>query len=182
MNPPFFLTGYPRSRTAWLANFFTTGPVFCHHDGLRGCKDLDALDRKLRMNGRTHVGDSDSALLLFHVELRARYPDAKWVLIERNSHDAIADFNRAFPGVLNVTETLAAFAELEKGMVEVRKFAVRVGFDALNSEDVARRLWDHVLPSVPFDAARWRMLDGLTVQPMAEKMRYEEARKELMKA
>ena len=28
----FFITGYPRSRTAWFAGFFTTGPVFCHHE------------------------------------------------------------------------------------------------------------------------------------------------------
>ena len=28
----FCITGYPRSRTSWFAAFFTTGPVFCHHE------------------------------------------------------------------------------------------------------------------------------------------------------
>ena len=28
----FFITGLPRSRTAWLANYFTTGSVLCLHE------------------------------------------------------------------------------------------------------------------------------------------------------
>ena len=43
----FFITGLPRSRTAWLANWFTYGHTFCFHEACRKVGKIEELkDRK----------------------------------------------------------------------------------------------------------------------------------------
>ena len=59
----FFVTGLPRSRTAWLAKFFTTGDVYCMHEGLNLYPDMPSLANAMSGSKKVY-GDSDSALCL----------------------------------------------------------------------------------------------------------------------
>jgi flagellar biosynthesis chaperone FliJ len=81
----FFITGLPRSRTAWTATFLSTLPsTYCHHDGLRGCRNLDEYAAKIAYGvPAVHVGDCDSALLYCWREVRDIFPEAKWVVLLR---------------------------------------------------------------------------------------------------
>jgi hypothetical protein len=66
---PFFITGLPRSRTAWLANFFTTDHSFCYHDISR----VGSVWAILESTSSDFVGDSDSGLLTLVDSLLIRF-------------------------------------------------------------------------------------------------------------
>ena len=79
---PFFITGLPRSRTAWLANYFSYGLSVCWHDLLHRMSLRDIM-AGLAKTGATYGGYSDPALLLHWREVVKLYPEAKWILIDR---------------------------------------------------------------------------------------------------
>lgn len=85
----FFVAGFPRSRSAWLATLLTWGDCFCFHDGLANIESLDELDKKFNSVPGNIVGNSDPANLLFHDALMKRYPDAKWIVVERPVEEAM---------------------------------------------------------------------------------------------
>lgn len=83
MKPKFFITGLPRSRTAWLAVYFNCLGQRCLHDGFKnsGVGIMENYD-----------GNVDSGLMLTNYELI--YPDAKVVIIERPLRDVANSIQR----------------------------------------------------------------------------------------
>lgn len=73
----YFVIGLPRSRTAWLSVFLSQSGNYCHHDGLNGCRTIDAYRQKIG----TH-GDSSTGLMMFDVD--KLFPGAPIVIIEKN--------------------------------------------------------------------------------------------------
>lgn len=178
---PFFLTGLPRSRTAWLANFFTWGESHCHHDALRLGPDLATLRDQLQGTEAAYVGDSDSGLVALAGEIVAAYPSARWVLVERPLAEALTDFQAYFsrhpyPGIPAMSDAearrifewcAARCAELPKVVPADRLLVTSAA--ALDDEVEMRRVWEWCLP-LPFPARRWRMLDTFNVAVISGKI------------
>jgi len=82
----YFVIGLPRSRTAWLSVFLSQSGNYCHHDGLSGCRSIDAYKRKIGTNG-----DSSTGLMLF--DIHNLYPDAPIVIIEKNNIELQSSIN-----------------------------------------------------------------------------------------
>jgi hypothetical protein len=176
MPSQFFITGLPRSRTAWLANWLTTGETFCYHDGLSGCASLDAFDRKLAAH--PICGDSDSGLAFFWEPLRKAYPDAQWAIVRRDPLFVAASLVRMTPyeGTANLTPTAAeefvaeASARLDKLAAEPGVFSISV--EQLATREGARALWWHCLRDrSPWNAPRWELLRDLRVTVASERVR-----------
>jgi len=71
----FFLTGLPRTRTAWFSEYLD-----CFHEGIEGCSTYSEYVNKL--------GDSgDSSSLLMYFPLREYFPDSPLVIVERDIDD-----------------------------------------------------------------------------------------------
>lgn len=89
MSKQFFITGLPRSRTAWFANLFTWGDSICYHDGL--CPEdglclvssFDHLLKRLK-EGNGPRGHSCASNILVWRKLHKEFPDAKWVFVSRD--------------------------------------------------------------------------------------------------
>jgi len=182
MNAPFFITGIPRSRTAWLANFLTWGNAFCHHDLLRlGCS-VPALRRNLEATRAEIVGDSDSALLHFAPQLVREFPTARWLLVKRPSAECARDFVSYFkahpyPGIPPLTEAEAAALFLKAAaQCEALRDIVPAGcllemsHTELDSVPGLQRVWEWLLPTLPFDTARAAMLNTFNVSIISEKL------------
>lgn len=95
----FFVTGLPRSRTAWIANYLTYGKTFCFHDGFCGlAHPLELKDKfdAMRTNGFETVGNSDPANLYFVDTLLEAFPDAYWMVIKRDLKEAQKACEEAF--------------------------------------------------------------------------------------
>ena len=173
MVQPFFITGLPCSRTAWLANLFTTGPVFCHHDLMGRVDSMDEFELKLGpANGRT--GDSDSGLLACYSQVATRFPAAPWVLVSRrfdHAWDSLCRFVSDGPW----SEKLACTWELRQQMLVQWEAArsvmiknprlMEVPFESLERTDMIECIWKHCVPGVRFDRRRAQWLQGLNVRP-----------------
>ena len=175
----FFITGMPRSRTAWLANLLTYGPSFCYHDLTRETRDSVEFGVRLQSAEALVSGDSDSGLLLDVEKWVQVFPRARWVLIHRNAEECEKSFRRYFhperpyPGV---TEGVIGPAfqvcveRFEAAKVALKDRVLNVNFNDLWQEDVVEGVWQWCLPGTRFPRARWGMLETFQVNVMPEKL------------
>jgi hypothetical protein len=154
---PFFVTGLPRSRSAWLAAWLTTDRSFCYHDR----KFLPGM-----VGGPRLAGFSGPELVDQFASIQQQYPCAPWIVVLRKAEDAFQAFVRVAKGKVAPTFDLDAFWEkrrqrladmCEKPQVQ----AVR--FDDMDREEVARFIWNTCLPNIEFDRPRWELFNGLRI-------------------
>ncbi len=159
----FFIASLPRCRTAWLANFLTTGNSFCYHEAMKFCPTTRDLKPLFESRAVPYVGDSDSLLPFFIDEVLEIFPNAKLVVIERDPEKVIKSLQRVFPEAADVPEavlkTHRALEEMKK-KYEPKTFQ----FEALGKEEVCKEIWSYCLPKIPFDEVRWKVLDHMVVE------------------
>ena len=83
---PFFITGLPRSRTAWMAAFLTGDGVLCHHELMKFCKTKAEFYRSFD-HPSLRIGNSDSGLMM--TDFQNVFPDSPTVIIERPLDDVL---------------------------------------------------------------------------------------------
>jgi hypothetical protein len=160
---PFFITGLPRSRTAWLANFMTYGGAYCQHEGL--LREEQAL--RWLACGERH-GLADSTIPFAWERILERFPSFSLVIVEREpeaSFDSLLGFLDR--GELRVNRTILhrRFEQLGRAL-KVMKFTtphIAVKFEDLSKLETLHRIWEHCVP-YPFDMERAEMLQTLNVQ------------------
>lgn len=156
---PFLVTGYPRSRTAWCANFLTYGPSFCFHDPTVHFK-VEDFPRLFRRMGTEYCGVADSGALLYFDQYMKLFPTARVVLIQRPQMEVIksmAGLGFDFKAAISTFEE--AFLEIEK-----RYEVLTVPFGALPATEI----WEHCVPGIPVHQIRLRMLNEFRVSIMPE--------------
>jgi hypothetical protein len=171
----FFITGLPRSRTAWFANLFTTGSVFCWHDALKeGPLDITLSKARVLMPSVLYFGNSDSAVPLAAREIYKAFPEAKWVFVRRDFDDAYDSFCKEFADLLPGHEIKKNFSKIMEGLQIARltipeENQICIDYDALDNEKIIREVWEFCLPSVRFSTERWKLLDTFRVNVIAKK-------------
>lgn len=82
MNDKFFITGLPRSRTAWFSAFMTASGYMCLHEGLNGCKSIAEYKEKIK-----HKSDSNTGFIFIDAPI-----DRPILVIHREDrHDGLFD-------------------------------------------------------------------------------------------
>ena len=90
----FFITGLPRSRTAWFSAFMTASGYPCIHDGMNGCKGIKEYSEKIN-----HVSDSNTGLVF----ISNPYPDRPTLIIHRKGRlDSIEGMKEATDALHNI--------------------------------------------------------------------------------
>lgn len=84
---PVFTLSLPRSRTAWLTMYLNGNGVNAFHDLWRFVKTPAELKKFLESSKSDVVVSCDTANIFFYEELRAEFPDARFVKIIRNIDD-----------------------------------------------------------------------------------------------
>lgn len=163
---PFFVTGLPRSGTAWMATFLSGCPeVTCSHEALRhleGIKDLPAA-----LPDAPFSGTADSALPLFLDEVEAMYPDAPWILLDRAetaSREAISRFLGGEPAP-------ELYEAVRAPLARIREKALVVPFEELTSIVTAGRVLRHIgacRTNLSGVASWWRHMKDLRVEVRRE--------------
>lgn len=200
MKQHFFIIGFPRSRTSWLANLLTFERTFCFHDGLkhlltsptRGAPDLlrglfDTLPPGIR-----NIGDADSALALYGRVLVPAFPAARWVWVRRDLAVALDSYlehfsERPYPGTerLSVMDFRTSFERIEAGCERVRELVpgerfMEIDFMDLEEYEPCLRLADFCGEPAAASRPRWEMLNTFRVNIIAEKIAAQiEERREL---
>lgn len=164
--PPYFVTGYPRSGTAWIANLLTSGGGYCLHEGTLLGAALDAW-----LCGAPHRGTSDSSILLTSKLVQAN-PDAKVIWVQRNKEQARQAFLKwLYAGPLSKQIPPDQFQRLFDQLDEAQEQHLRlrsnvlvVPFRELFLPETAEKIWRYVYPTLEYDKVRGKMLCGLNVQ------------------
>ncbi len=88
---PFFITGLPRSRTAWLAVASTTGNSICHHEP--GFGDYESARDIWQAPSEVRVGISDAGLGL-HIRRIVDDIAPRVLIVDRDLEAVLASFER----------------------------------------------------------------------------------------
>jgi hypothetical protein len=173
----FFIMGLPRSRTAWLSNWFTSDTSICLHDASRFCgkegpKQLRSIIHKtdafISWNGwydkitpkREYYGTADSVNGWWFNSLEELFPKAKFALIDRNYDEVAVSCERLFgdPCTKELDALFSAHEEL-KHLPNVKT----VKFEHLEHAGVLADLQRWLTPRVKFDYAKFELLNGLDI-------------------
>lgn len=111
----FFITGLPRSGTAWISNYLSWQNCVCIHDAWKyGSPKF--WKTKFETINPYAAGVSDPANVMLFDEINQEFPDAKWVLITRNIEDVkkscdtinfpLADFTKSLEKLTKVKQVL----------------------------------------------------------------------------
>ena len=154
---PFFVTGLPRSRTCWLANLFTTDTTICYHDVPFDLAKVDC--------GKV-VGFAGPQVCTQFTDICRFYPQAPWLIVLREQSEALAAFKKVATNIEVPENYWRDRCHLISALCSKWQ-AMTVNFDELDSESVVRGAWAHLLPGIPFDAERYRLLCWMNVQQRA---------------
>jgi hypothetical protein len=161
----FFVTGLPRSRTAWLARLFSYGASYCLHDAMIYAdwrERIDALPFAAQ-------GLSDSGLALM-----PSVPAGRWLIVRRDPAECLRSFLAMpqYPGVGPIDPHVAAklFGGMLAGLdaLEAQADSRVVKYGDLDDEGVMRSTWNWLLGDVqPFSDTHWQEMRHMrvTVRP-----------------
>lgn len=153
---PFFVTGMPRSRTAWLSAWLTTETTWCAHD--------TPLNSFPPLIGQ-YTGLAGPEVCVSFEDFSSSFPDAPWLVIQRP--DALTSFRAVLQQYLDVDDNVLSgwwnerLKLLERVIQGPRTMTVT--FEQLDTPEVARSIWEHLLPHKPFDAVRWHLMNNLKI-------------------
>ena len=179
----FFITGLPRSRTAWLANFFTYGKSVCWHDASR--RDMNArgvIDCFRDAGGAAdYVGDADSGLPFLGLELARYLPEARWLIVRRDitqARESFAKFFRERPyrGVpMERTALERIFDHCQEKLQELAAGLpagsyIECEFRDLDSNLVLEEAWRFLTPGNPWSSLRCELLQGIEINVKPDKL------------
>lgn len=152
----FIVLGLPRSATTWLSVWLTTDRSLCLHDPF-----ATALPEHWPRDER-RLGISCTGAYLFPRWLEQH--ECPVAIIERVPEAC----DRSMQGI-GMGDTSILQNPLRE--TEGRRWR----FDEIWHEEKARELWAFLLPGIPFDALRYRLLKDIQIQPHMGKWRFDES-------
>ncbi len=165
----FFIMGLPRSRTAWLSNWFTHELSICVHDASRFCDNSQGMKKVLHSGDafrpdwfkrRWYYGSADSVNGWWYEGLNKQFPRARFALIERDFDEVSYSCERLFNE--NVDKELRALHNVHEHIKHNDNVYV-VNYERLNHPAVMQGLHEWLTPQVPFDNARFELLNNLDI-------------------
>lgn len=160
---PFFIVGYPRSGTAWVANLLTNSGALCLHEGQRFGPHLDIWLYSAPMRGNA---DPSQIILTDLIQTNTDSP-VVWIVRDRTAAiRSFVEYTRKngmdiSGGVDALFDRLDAAHDL---ILSGRDNVLKVDFDKLFTLESAKKIWRHCLPELPFDMMRAKLLCGFNVQ------------------
>ena len=181
---PYFITGLPRSRTAWLAAWLSDGDSICLHDFISQCNGMDQLERRLIYLSQNYneIGISDSGLPIAWRQIDAAYPHARVLVVHRQQQKAEDSYFQHFTRFPYKEEDPPSATETIKLMTEARNAllamvddlpsgrAMEVDYETLDDPLVGRAIWEFLLPGRRFCDRRWKLFNDLNIQTEPRKI------------
>lgn len=159
----FLITGLPRSRTLWLAEFMSYGQCICVHEPSEYMRRIEDLKTVYKDN----QGVSDAGLG-FWLEWILKEISPWTVIVHRDIKQVERSLHDLYPELpqTNFCELL-----MEKlNQCRSHPLVMNVSFDALNDMRIMQKVFWHLRPGVPFDEERYRTMNRqiIEVDPVAK--------------
>ena len=157
----FFITGLPRSRTAWLSTFFTGNNCFCYHEVLRISNGFDDAIQKLLNRKEMYVGNSDSSLPIWMDKIDHILHRSPIVIVERSVDEVTSSLTKVF-GKYDYTRPLDLTLEgLE--IIKKRYNYISVDYNKLDEQACLEIIWGFCTPNIPFDKDKFEILKTINI-------------------
>lgn len=155
----FFVTGLPRSRTAWLSAYFSCGTSFCYHEPMPKISSIDQIGGLYDLPQYEHVGISDSGLGFFASEIISKY-GPRTIIVERKPEEVRRSLRElGVPDRFYVDVLRNALSDVAE-----HPLVLRVPFEALRDPSVMEQVHGHLLPGARFDRMRFDLMSKLMVE------------------
>lgn len=161
----FLVTGLPRSRTAWMAAFLSTGNSICFHEPLKKLSDISELPEALRSVNHSYVGASDSGAGYFLPWIMKNSP-MPILIIDRDERDVTESMQSIGYQMGNAIELLSDRLHAAKCHPDV----MWVTFDSLDNNRIMQKIWWHLMPGSAFDEERYEVFKDLKIVADIEKI------------
>ena len=150
----------PRSKSSWIANFFTYKNSFCYHEALSTCTTLEQF-AGMKKDGCV-TGNADSSLFVFSRQVVRVLPDAKLVLVNRKRKEIEKSLMEMF--TREVATVTAANCEEAAGWLREQPNCLEIDFEEIKEEQACKKMWEHCVDGDPFDRERWKMVSNFKIQ------------------
>lgn len=169
---PFLIVGYPRSRTAWLSNYFTSNGIKCHHE-----LSLDHKSDKIEEILGNCDGNSDSGMAFMSDWVIRQVNSGKMriLFIDRPKSDVIESLSKAYKEEGINVPNLEFIIELFNFNIKNIKLSVydvcpdRMDVQYSEIFDNIEQIHSFLTPQVPFCSKRFEMLKYLKVTQIIAK-------------
>lgn len=164
----FYILGYPRCRSTWFSQFFSTNVSFCHHEILSN-NDPQAFNKFMAEIPMPYVGSADTNAISFSMAHRKTGPI---VLIYRTEEDVIHSLLKAFDK--HEAFTVKEWEQYLFNMVDMYTIcldwykendpnSLTINFEDLEDEQVIMKIFKHCIPGHDPDWAYIRKFDNLRI-------------------
>ena len=150
MDQPFFITGYPRSMTAWLSV-----ALDCAHE-----RDGDPIEEFMqKLDSGEQVGNAESTIVFFFDVIKERWPDSRWVIIEREKEESLSSLCKVSD--IAVEKMRPLFDAIEAHISSITSVLV-VKFSEILYR--IKEIWEWCRPLQEFPEQRIKRLQILNIQ------------------
>ena len=157
----FFITGLPRSRTAWFSAFFTGNNSFCYHEIIRVSNDFESVIDKLTNRKEMYVGNSDSSLPIWMDKIDHILRDSPIVIIERDIEE-VSNSLKTLYKEYDYTKILDLTLERLE-VVKKRYNYISVDYNDLDHQTCLEDIWSYCIPNIPFDKDKFETLRTINI-------------------
>lgn len=168
----FFITGLPRTRSSWLANFFTIGNTYCFHELSNNHKGTLTLREELVSRKEGYIGISDSMLPFYYEPLAETLQEQRLVIVDRPFGDVVDSLTKWLRNTNTDMKSVVRILEKSSKRLHTirdRYKHMQVYFRDLDKPEVVEKLWYYCVPGVEFDRERYEMLNRFKVEPIFNK-------------
>ena len=160
----FFILSTARCRSSWFGNLFTYKDSFCYNEELRYISNWDELIERIERRPEKYVGFEDPELLHYIETLYELFPQATYVLLERDRLESELSLSRSgnIPLPIIIQKFDRWYKDIEKFKVVVGEY-ISIHFEDMDNMKKIQEIWEYVLPNTSFDIDRWDMLTALQI-------------------
>lgn len=164
----FVVTGLPRSRTAWMAAFLSTGETLCLHEPSYRMMSIEDLNEILDTNFYKHIGVSESGLGFFAPWILENL-QCRMLVIERDFGDVERSMRKfGFPPQFSYDYCAVVMESLLA--VKRHPLVKWVHFNSLVNKRVMQDIYWWLMPGMAFDEARWTEFEGMKIEADINRM------------
>ena len=170
----FFITGLPRTRSAWSSHYFNTEDSYCLHEFTGRLKDISEAKNFLKSKGKLISGSADSALVYYQDEIEKQFGiDVPIVIVKRDTLEVLDSLHKTFPcGILDIKckeygDILIDGEILLNNMAERFTNVMTIPFNMLSDEATMRDVHRHI--GIPFDKERFEYFDLMNISIIPNK-------------
>ena len=138
----FFILSTARCRSSWFGNLFTYKDSFCYNEELRYISNWDELIERIERRPEKYIGFEDPELLHYIETLYELFPNATYVLLERDRLESEMSLCRSgnIPSPIVTQKFDRWYEDIEKFKVVVGEY-IKIHFEDMDNMKKIQEIW-----------------------------------------